>query len=87
MKGVVRCGATKRCLVADAELECIPKVIMALDRGLSRGWGRGSLLWFEKALCDEGTSHPGKVVWCSWSHRWGWARISIRGLLLWRVGH
>lgn len=35
-KGVVHYGSTKCCLIADAELKGIPKVIMALNRGLSR---------------------------------------------------
>lgn len=35
-KGVVYYRSTKCCLIADTELECIPKVIVALDRGLSR---------------------------------------------------
>lgn len=35
-KSVVHYGSTKCCLIADAELECIPKIIMALDRVLSR---------------------------------------------------
>jgi len=34
--GVVHYRSTKCCFIADAELECIPKVIMTLDRGLAR---------------------------------------------------